>query len=96
MSENPSESERERLAAELTAEAPNWAEANQPGTFGCHELLDRVSMIANMVDSFILEHPACVANPDWFALAEQAVYSLNDLYQQVGAVHLDIDGPTGG
>ena len=42
-----------------------------------------------MLEQYILIHPACVQNKNWFALAEQAVVSLRDLYQQIGAEHLD-------
>ena len=84
------EQERQHLADELLADhGPHWAEQYKPGSFGCHELLDRTSLVADLVEQQVLSHPACVQNPDWFALAEQAVTALRELYQQVGAVHLD-------
>lgn len=60
-----------------------------PGSFGCHELLDRTAMLMNTLDQYILGHPACVNNKEWFALAYQAVDALNDLYQRIGADHLE-------
>ena len=84
------EQERQHLADELLADhGPRWAEQYKPGSFGCHELLDRTSLVADLVEQQVLSHPACVQNPDWFALAEQAVTALRELYQQVGAAHLD-------
>ena len=87
----PSEIERDRLqrAGESAAESgERWAEEHLPGTFGCHELLDRTSLVSDLLERHILEHPACVANPTWYRLAEQAADALCELYQQVGAEHL--------
>ncbi len=84
------ERERQQLIHDLcTDQGPHWEEQYKPGSFGCHELLDRVSLAADTVERFIVSHPACVQNPDWFALAEQAVALLHDLYQRVGAEHLN-------
>lgn len=88
------EQDREKLAAELTSDTENWAEENRPGTFGCHELLDRTSLLAQLVDQQIRTHPACVANPEWFRLADQAATALAELYQRVGAEHLSADEPS--
>ena len=66
----------------------DWANGYLPGTNGCHELLDRTSIIGDMLESHILEHPACIANPEWYQLAEQATTLLRELYQRVGAEHL--------
>lgn len=84
------EQERQQLADELlTDHGPRWVEQYKPGSFGCHELLDRTSLVADLLEQQVLSHPACVQNPDWFALAEQAVSALRELYQQIGAAHLD-------
>jgi hypothetical protein len=64
------------------------SEQYKPGSFGCHELLDRTAMAADLVEKYVRSHPACVQNPDWFALAEQAVAALRELYQRIGAEHL--------
>lgn len=80
---------RQRRAEELAADiGPNWADDHRPGTFGCHELLDRAHLIGGMLEREILGHPACVANPEWFTLAEQAAEALRQLYQKVGADHV--------
>ena len=60
-----------------------------PGSYGCHELLDRTAMLMNTLDHYILSHPACVNNKEWFALAYRAVDALNALYQSIGAEHLE-------
>jgi hypothetical protein len=84
------EQERQQLSAEPTADhGPHWTEQYQPGSFGCHELLDRTALVADTVERYVLTHPACVQNQEWFALAEQAAVALRELYQRIGAVHLD-------
>ena len=84
------EKERQQRVRDMCAElGSHWEEQYKPGSFGCHELLDRVSLTADTVERHVLSHPACVQNQDWFALAEQAVVILRDLYQRVGAAHLD-------
>lgn len=83
------EQQRQEAINDMIAEhGPNWAEQFAPGTFGCHELLDRTIQAAQMVEQNVLSHPACAQNPTWFALAERAVAALNELYQEVGAEHL--------
>src|SRR3954468_10014267 len=88
---NPGEVERERLrqAAELAAESgEHWAGEFRPGSHGCHELLDRAALLSDLLERHLLSHPACLANPGWYLLAEQAAAALRELYQQVGAEHL--------
>ncbi|HEV7402941.1 MAG TPA: hypothetical protein VGO11_08450 [Chthoniobacteraceae bacterium] len=59
-----------------------------PGSFGCHELLDRTALMMHVLEEQVAEHQACVQRPDWFSLAYRAVELLNQLYQEVGAEHL--------
>lgn len=82
------ETERDRMTVEL---GDGWETDYAPGSTGCHEFLDRLSMIAEMVDRYLVSHPACVARPEWLATAEAAAASLHDLYQLVGAEHLATD-----
>lgn len=82
-------SDRQRLIAELAADSGNdWAREFLPGTSGCHELLDRTAMFADMIERHLTTHPACIANPEWYELAERAASALHELYQRVGAEHL--------
>ena len=48
-------------------------------------------MLADMLERHLLTHPACVADPEWYALADRAATALRELYQQVGAEHLAAD-----
>jgi hypothetical protein len=48
-------------------------------------------MVSDSLERFIVSHPACVQNPEWYALARQAAEALHILYQKVGAVHLKGD-----
>ena len=58
-----------------------------PGTFGCHEALDRCSLFAEVIAEFA-EHPAIVQNAEWHKKASQAADILMGLYQEIGAAHL--------
>ncbi|MGI8982045.1 MAG: hypothetical protein ACR2FY_22660 [Pirellulaceae bacterium] len=81
---------REQHIEELEAEdGPDWAKSHQPGSASCHELLDRTALIVDNVENFVVAHPACVQNKEWFALAERAAAALHELYQKVGVEHLD-------
>lgn len=83
---------RRKQAEELAKDGGEaWAEENRPGTFGCHELLDRTALVSDMLERCLLEHPACVANPGWYLLAEQAAAALRELYQLVGTEHLETE-----
>src|SRR5437868_5843522 len=95
---SPGEVEQDRLrqASELAAESgEGWAAAYLPGSSGCHELLDRAALLSEMLERYLLVHPACVANPEWYLLAEQAAGALRELYQQIGAQHLGGEAPSG-
>ena len=47
------EQERQQLIDAFSADqGPGWAQQSKPGSFGCHELLDRTALVADM-----LEHP---------------------------------------
>ena len=84
------ELERQQLLDELATEhGSHWAAQYTPGSFGCHELLDRTALAVDMVEGYIRTHPACIEKREWFALAEQAVAALQELYQRIGAAHLD-------
>lgn len=59
-----------------------------PGTFGCHEALHVASMLGDLVEGQLCNHPAVLLNPEWYALAEKAQDVLFDLYQAIGNAHL--------
>lgn len=59
----------------------------RPGSFGCHEALDRCSLLAELVDD-LAEHPAIMLNSEWRAQADQAARILADLYSAIGRVHI--------
>lgn len=91
------EQERQQLFDEMKAEeGSNWFDHYKPGSLGCHELLDRTALAADIVERFVLSHPACIQNRNWYALAEQAVATLREMYQQIGAEHLDGESGVGG
>ncbi len=86
---NSCDAERQQALKDFLEETENQnLEEFSPGTMGCHELLDRTAMVNNLLEDFILSHPACLQNPEWYSLARQAADALNNLYQKVGEVHL--------
>ena len=94
----PEEVEKDRadeiakLASDVGAD---WANSYGPGSFGCHELLDRTAIFADLIEQQIQRHPACIAHPEWFFKAEQAAAMLRELYQQIGAEHLSVADAAG-
>jgi hypothetical protein len=88
------EQDRQRQARELAADGgEDWADQYRPGSAGCHELLDRTALLDDLLERHLLGHPACVARPDWYQLAERAAAALRELYQRVGAEHLTAEEP---
>ncbi len=67
-----------------------------PGSLGCHEALQMSSVFMDIVGRHLCEHPAVLANPDWYRLASEAQTALFNLYQAIGDAHLTeiIDDPT--
>lgn len=59
-----------------------------PGTFGCHEALHMASVLMEMVEEKLCEHPAIEMHPLWVSLANRARENLFKLYQEIGSVHL--------
>lgn len=85
MSTNPETLRQHYLS---TTSATELAQHN-PGSFGCHELLDRAHLFADLIDDQLLQHPACLQNPHWYAIAHQAHEALLQLFQAIGTGHLE-------
>ena len=58
-----------------------------PGSFGCHEVLHIASVLAELVDEQLRQHPAIALRADWLALAERACETLHSLYNAIGREH---------
>lgn len=54
--------------------------------FHYHEALDRTSLITDLLESHLLDHPAIEQNPDWRAHVENAMMELARLYQAIGRI----------
>lgn len=78
------EAARKSLLMEVE-EPEDW----KPGEIGCHELLDRLNVMNNVFNDHIMDHPACICNPDWFATANHISDLMADLYQKIGGQHLE-------
>ena len=63
------------------------------GSTGCHELLDRTSMLADMVEGYLVNRPSGKTQPEWHRLAENAAAAIRELHQQVGSEHLSAECP---
>ncbi|AVA22980.1 hypothetical protein ACXHXG_12635 [Rhizobium sp. LEGMi198b] len=59
-----------------------------PGTFGCHEAMHTTSLMLDMTDDHLLQHPAILANPEFYRLAGDVHEALFALYQAIGEKHL--------
>lgn len=59
----------------------------RPGTHGAHEAFHMSSVLAEMVDERLCQHPTVMLNEKWSALAERACEALHDLYQAIGQEH---------
>ena len=82
---------QEHLAAVAAEQEPDWETRYEPGSFGCHELLDRVMLLGDLLEGQVLEHPACALKEEWHHLASRAVEALRELYQRIGAEHLSVE-----
>jgi hypothetical protein len=87
------EIEQERLEAlsERDAEEPGWRERYKPGTFGCHEALHTSALLMELVGSRLMEHGAIIQDERRYALADRAHRALFELYQAIGAIHLEAE-----
>jgi hypothetical protein len=52
-----------------------------------HEALDRTSVLMDMVESTLFDHPG-ITKQEWHDKLEEAHQALFDLYQMIGAEHL--------
>ncbi|MBB5573067.1 MULTISPECIES: hypothetical protein [Rhizobium] len=59
-----------------------------PGTFGCHEAMHTTSLMLDMTDDHLLQHPAILAIPEFYRLAGDVHEALFALYQAIGEKHL--------
>ncbi len=59
-----------------------------PGSFGCHEAMHLASVFRDIVEQHLVDHPAIKANPEWSALADEAMSALFRLYQAIAEEHM--------
>ncbi|MQX70114.1 hypothetical protein [Sinorhizobium meliloti] len=86
---------QERIKAIIDRRDYSLAEMEEkftPGTHGCHEALHVASMLGDLVDGQLCNHPAVLLNPEWYSLAEKAQDALFELYQAIGNAHLRDSG----
>ena len=87
---NDAEQERQNLLKQIRLDLGENPQVKYgPGTFGCHELLDRTALILRLLEDEIIKHPSCILQPEWFALAREATTVVCHLYQKIGGEHLE-------
>ena len=59
-----------------------------PGTFGCHEAMHTTSLMLDMTDDHLLQHPAILGDPEFYRLAGEVHEAFFALYQAIGEKHL--------
>ena len=84
MPESTREEERQEQLEELWVDDHQLDIHHGPNSLGRHELMDRLCMLAEMVETYVLEHPACIFEPEWFVEAHEIVDRLYNFYQKVG------------
>jgi hypothetical protein len=68
-------------AAQEDVTSAEFAQRFGPDSLGAHEVTDRAFLV-NELWGFVHEHPACLANPDLFRLADEIADKLGEFYQQ--------------
>lgn len=81
------DNERQRLA-DLAEIGDIDLSQYTPGTFGCHEAMHTASIMLDMTDDQLLQHPAILADPNFYRLAGEVHEALFALYQAIGEKHL--------
>lgn len=61
------------------------------GPYDYHEALDRVFIVTDMIEDYVLTNPAVKQNKEWKKKAEEAQDILSGLYQAIGVFHLSRD-----
>jgi hypothetical protein len=53
------EHDRQELLKEFAAgSGSDGTKQYEPGSYGCHELLDRTNLVGDMAEEYVLNHPA--------------------------------------
>lgn len=55
-----------------------------------HEVLDRTFMIRDNWETFVIEHPVVLVNPEAHRLAQLAAAMMQEVYQLIGKKKLDV------
>ena len=53
-----------------------------------HELLDRVFLLSDCFESFVVKHPDCVMDKELYRSAVLLSYAFGHFYQQVGRIQI--------
>ena len=85
------EEERQALLQELKEQWEDFDELFCKPGYGLHELTDRASVLADSWAGYIQEHPACVGNAEWFALAQEITDKMMDFYQKTALFGEDFE-----
>lgn len=81
---------RERLEAicrDYNSTPEEIRERFQPGSHGCHEAMHTASLLMDLLDNRLAEHPTVVLVPEWHQLAATAHDAIFNLYRSISDAH---------
>jgi hypothetical protein len=55
-----------------------------------HEALDRSSILSNMIDNYLIQHPVCKLDKEVAVLVEEAATKLYQAYQLIGQRSIEL------
>jgi hypothetical protein len=64
----------------------------KPGSFGCHEALHTTWMLMDMTERYLANHRTIEDNEEWSSAVSGVLDSFWNLYQLIGAEHLEASG----
>lgn len=84
--------EHDPISDELVFDTPESIHNRyKPGSYGCHELVDRIYVLYDTLDSKVLDHPSIDFVEGWRELAQEAFDKLMELYRIVAIKHHEFE-----
>lgn len=63
----------------------------EPDAFHYHEIMDRLTLINDLVERQIIDHPVCYKHADFKKMMDDIVSKLADAYIKIGTIHFNND-----
>ena len=81
----------EALAEDCDMSADELSETSQRGSISFHEALHTAFLAMDFNDRHLMDHPAILADPALYRLAQKVHEHLSVLYEQIGKMALEGD-----